>query len=219
MSNSIQEKIFLELFDVSRETINKLNKFSRLLIDYNQKINLIGKNTISEIWTRHFADSAKIYSILWDLNNKCKKEKSVCDIGTGAGLPGVVLAIMNEKEKLELNFSLVDSNKKKIKFLEIVKKELDLNLCLINKRAENIQKKYDIIISRAVAPLDKFFNYSKELIKKDTVFILPKGKTWAKEVNELKKKWNYDVNIVTNNKLIDNSGGVSLVIKQVVIKK
>ena len=59
----------------------------------------------------------------------------------------------------------------------------------------------------------------KELIKKDTVFILPKGKTWAKEVNELKKKWNYDVNVVTNNKLIDNSGGVSLVIKQVVIKK
>jgi 16S rRNA (guanine527-N7)-methyltransferase len=140
-------------------------------------------------------------------------------VGTGAGLPGIVLAIMNEKEKLELNFSLVDSNKKKIKFLEIVKKELDLNLCLINKRAENIQKKYDIIISRAVAPLDKFFNYSKELIKKDTVFILPKGKTWAKEVDELKKKWNYDVNIVTNNKLIDNSGGVSLIIKQVVIKK
>ena len=140
-------------------------------------------------------------------------------MGTGAGLPGIVLAIMNEKEKLELNFSLVDSNKKKIKFLEIVKKELDLNLCLINKRAENIQKKYDIIISRAVAPLDKFFNYSKELIKKDTVFILPKGKTWAKEVDELKKKWNYDVNVVTNNKLIDNSGGVSLVIKQVVIKK
>ena len=215
MKNFFHADAFLNLYDVSRETIDRLTIYSRILISYNKKTNIISESTESSIWLRHFADSAKLYNLLEEIDKKSDNQKNVCDIGTGGGFPGLVLAIMNKEKKLKLKFSLIDSNKKKINFLRTVLSEVDLDVQLINERAEKIKQKQDIILSRAVAPLTEFFHFTNEMLKKNTIFILPKGKTWEKEINELKKKWHYKVNIVTNNKIIDNSGGVTLVFKEI----
>tara|TARA_B100000963_G_C22627415_1_gene673101 strand:+ start:1639 stop:2298 length:660 start_codon:yes stop_codon:yes gene_type:complete len=214
VSNSFNEDKFSSLFDVSRETINKLSEYSKILLSYNKKTNIIGNSTESSVWQRHFADSAKLFPILYEIDRKSNNQKFVCDIGTGGGFPGLVLAIMNEERKLKFTFCLVDSNKKKIDFIKTVATSIGVDATFINERAEKIKQKKDIIISRAFAPLDKFFCITNGMAKEKTIYILPKGKTWNKEINELKKKWRYKLNIVTNNKLIDNTGGVTLVLKE-----
>ena len=75
MKNQIQENVFLNHFDVSRETMSKLSQFSRILISQNQKVNIIGNSTTKNIWIRHFADSAKIFTILENLDKGCQKKK------------------------------------------------------------------------------------------------------------------------------------------------
>jgi len=194
--------------DVSRETLTKLIKFEKLIINHNFKFNIIGKSTVKDIWKRHFADSAKIFNILKELNKSSRNTLSICDIGTGAGFPGLILAILNQEEKMRLEFTLIDSSKKKCLFLKDAIAELGINLKLKNKRAEELNKKYDVIMARALAPLTKIFRFARRISKKDTIYIFPKGKTWSMELEELKKKWQYEVNIVKNNRLIDESGGV-----------
>ncbi len=122
---------------------------------------------------------------------------------------------MNKEKESGIGITLIESNKKKCAFLDSVIKALNLNSFIINDRAENINNTYDLIIARAVAPLPKFFEYCKKISNKDSIFILPKGRKWEEELNQLKKKWNYKVNIVKNNKMIDKSGGVTLVLSKV----
>ena len=203
------------MFNVSRETLARLCAFERLLLNFNEKINIFGKSTSHNIWQRHFADSAKLYSIIENSMIGTNKTQKICDIGSGAGFPGLVLDIMNKEKGLDISFTLIDSNQKKCIFLDSVAKALNLNSLIINERAENIKDKFDFIVARAVAPLPIFFDYCKIISKKDSLFILPKGKTWKEELNQLKKKWNCKVIIVKNNKLIDKSGGVTLVLSNV----
>jgi 16S rRNA (guanine527-N7)-methyltransferase len=165
-------------------------------------MNLFGKSTSQNIWKRHFADSAKLYSIIENNIIKTpKKTLKICDVGSGAGFPGLVLDIINKEKDLSIGITVI--------------KALNLNSFIINDRAENIENNYDLIIARAVAPLPKFFEYCKKISKKGSIFILPKGKKWEEELDQLKKKWNYKVNIVKNNKMIDKSGGVTLVLSNV----
>jgi len=92
MKNQIQENVFLNHFDVSRETMSKLSQFSRILISQNQKVNIIGNSTTKNIWIRHFADSAKIFTILENLDKGCQKKRFLCDVGTGGRPPEVSLS-------------------------------------------------------------------------------------------------------------------------------
>ena len=207
---------FLKLFNVSRETLIKLDQYEKLLIKYNCKLNLIGGSTVDNIWKRHFSDSAKIFTLLENFHkNSGKVLSSLCDLGTGAGLPGIILAILNEDKRLNINFTLVDSNAKKYAFLKEVLQRLNLRLFLKNKRAEEIASKFDFITARAVARLDKLLHLSKSISKRNTIFIFHKGKNWSLELEEIKKKWHYTANIVKNNQLIDKSGGVTLILTNV----
>ena len=190
-----------------------------MLLDFNKNINIIGKSTSKNIWKRHFADSAKLYFILENnIKKKANKTHKICDVGSGAGFPGLILDIINQERKLDISLTLIESNQKKCNFLHSAIKALSLNSFIVNDRAENVSDKYDFIIARAVAPLPKFFEYCKIISKKHSTFILPKGRTWEGELNQLKKKWNYKVNIVRNNKIIDKSGGVTLILSNVTKK-
>ena len=111
-------------------------------------------------------------------------------MGTGAGLPGVVLSIMGCK-----NVTLVDSNGKKINFLNKIKKEMDLDFNIVSGRIESLYGyNFDIVTSRALAKLEKLFNYSQKFLKKDTVLIFLKGKTVNEEIFGAKKKWKFQFN-------------------------
>ncbi len=204
----------MEMYNVSRETIKKLLLYEELIVEGQKKFNLVGSGTLENIWIRHFADSAKIFSITKEIISNSKKSSlNFIDVGSGAGFPGVVFSIMAESENLKMNTVLLDSNLKKCTFLENVKNELNLSFNIINKRSENIEEKFDIITSRAVTSVKKFLDINQNMINKSSNLILLKGKTWKQEIKESKKKWNFELNIVKNNILLDSSGGVTLIIR------
>ena len=127
-------------------------------------------------------------------------------MGTGAGLPGIVLCISGCK-----NVTLVDSNCKKINFLNLVKKEMNLSVKIILERLENLNYlKFDIITSRALANLNKLLSYSQKFMKKNTLLIFLKGKTVNEELKEAQKKWIFQFQ---KYKSISDSRGTILIIK------
>ena len=214
MNQKEQIKVFLDLYDVSRETMEKLSIYEKLIIEGQKKFNLIGKSTLGSIWLRHFADSAKLLKILKEVyQNSEGKVLNLLDVGSGAGFPGVVLSIMTNAEKIPIKVALADSNRKKSLFLKSIKKELGVSYTVVNKRSENINQKFEIITARAVTSVKTFLDLNHNLIKKESILVLFKGKTWKEEVKESKKKWKFELNVVKNNIRIDSSGGVSLVIR------
>ena len=216
MSLNDKTKVFEELYDVSRETIEKLLIYEKLILNAQEKYNLVGKSTLSQVWLRHFADSAKIFQIIEDRYNKSKKDPiSFADIGSGAGFPGVVISLMLEAKHMIVRTILIDSNKKKSIFLENVKKKMELSYIVLNKRSESVEEKFDIITARAVTSIKKFLDFNYNLFKKDSIIILLKGKTWREEIKESKKKWKFQFNVVKNNNQLDSSGGVTLIMRNI----
>ncbi len=204
----------MDLYDVSRETMEKLSIYEKLIIEGQKKFNLIGKSTLGSIWLRHFADSAKLLKILKEVyQNSEGKVLNLLDVGSGAGFPGVVLSIMTNAEKIPIKVALADSNRKKSLFLKSIKKELGVSYTVVNKRSENINQKFEIITARAVTSVKTFLDLNHNLIKKESILVLFKGRTWKEEVKESKKKWKFELNVVKNNIRIDSSGGVTLIIR------
>ena len=210
MEVSDQIKIFQKLYNVPRETIDQFSEYYKLLIKSQEKTNLVGSGTISSIWIRHFSDSAKLTDRIIFYGNKLKTRIRVCDVGSGAGFPGLVCFLILLSQKHEISMTLIESNKKKCDFLDLVKKKLTLSVNIINERVEKIEEKYDIILSRAVAPLYILLKLLMPLSKKCTVFLLPKGKNYQKEIEKAKKLWKFSYKVVKNSYLLDKSGGVTL---------
>lgn len=156
---------------VTKENLASLAKYKDLLIEYNKKFNLTAIKSDEEIYLKHFYDSLTLIKA-YSLNGNLK----LLDIGTGAGFPGLVLKIFYP----DLELTLLDSNHKKIAFLEVVIKELNLkNVTCINSRAENLPKTYreyfDIVTSRAVAHLRILLELSIPYLKVGGHLIAMKG--------------------------------------------
>jgi 16S rRNA (guanine527-N7)-methyltransferase len=207
---SDQIKVFQELYNVPRETIDQLTKYHKLLIESQEKTNLIGSGTIPSIWNRHFSDSAKLTERIISYKNKTKTIVKVCDVGSGAGFPGLVCFLILLGQKHEVSMTLIESNKKKCEFLARVKKKLMLTLSIVNERVEKVEEKYDVILSRAVAPLHNLLRLLMPLSKKNTILLLPKGKNYQKEIEKAKKLWKFSHKVAKNSYLLDKSGGVTL---------
>lgn len=218
MSKLNNREDFKKFFNVSRETISMFNLFETIIKEFGNNSNIISRNSMNSIWSRHFADSAKLFSILHDVAFPRKESLSICDVGSGAGFPGIVLAILNTERKMNFNLTLVESNKKKINLLLYIIKTLKLNVDVKNERVENMNERFDLITARALAPLRKILENTSKIVHPRTIYLLPKGKSWKDEINQIKKKWNYEVNIVKNNTILDKSGGVTLIIKKLRIK-
>ena len=151
--------------------LEQLEKYYNLLIEYNKKINLTGITKKEDVYLKHFYDSLTICKLI-DLNNNY----TLCDIGTGAGFPGLVLKIIFPNLKV----TLVDCLNKRINFLNTVIKELKLNkINTINERIEeygkNSREIFDIVTARAVAPLNVLLEYAIPVVKVNGYFIPLKG--------------------------------------------
>ena len=170
---------------VSRETYEKFEIFYTTLVKWQNSINLISKSSIVNIWTRHILDSAQLYRYTKDING------NILDIGSGAGFPGMVLAMMGNK-----NIKLVESDEKKCIFMREVARLSNTNIKIYNTRIEDLEyTNPELITSRALARLDKLVEYSEKHMNKNIKntnklpkMLFLKGKIYNDELMELKKK-------------------------------
>ena len=175
MLNEKLVKFCNDNFDDGKLILNKLSEYKKILIKENEFMNLIGKNTIGDLDERHFLDCIQIVKYLPHY------EKSLMDIGTGAGLPGVIMSIIGYE-----NLHLVEKSPKKSSFLEKCKYRLGLNYVVHNKSISEISNlNVDFITARAFASIEKIISMTKKIINKQTKFILLKGKSYLTELETI----------------------------------
>ncbi|WP_187428471.1 Ribosomal RNA small subunit methyltransferase G [Roseobacter fucihabitans] len=173
--------------DVSRETLDKIDFYVCLLKKWNQTINLISKSSVSEINNRHIWDSAQVYDYAghW--------EKWV-DLGSGGGLPGIVVAILAQQAYPERHVTMIESDTRKATFLRNASRELGLETTVINARIEKVAPlECDILSARALTDLTGLLGYADRHMKRGGCALLHKGKTWEAEVNIARESWSFDV--------------------------
>ena len=162
-------------FDDGKSILTKLSEYKKILLKENETMNLIGKSTITNLDERHLLDCIQIVKYL------PHHDKSVIDVGTGAGLPGIILSIIGFK-----NLHLVEKSPKKSYFLENCKLRLGLNYVVHNKSISDISNlNVDYITARAFASIEKIISMTKKIINKKTKFILHKGKSYLTELETI----------------------------------
>ena len=166
-----------------------LKQYSGLVLDANKEFNLISKNTEYSIWERHIYDSAQLIDLF------PKNTKSFCDVGSGAGFPGLVIKIVDSS----LRGYLVEPIKKKGHFLKNAAKKIGIEINVIQEKYENIKNipalSSDIITARALMPLSGLLDLFSHNIINGAIGIFPKGKLWEKELNDAQAKWKIDYNL------------------------
>lgn len=166
--------------DLTEEKLEKLNKFYNLLIEWNKKINLTRIEEEDEVYLKHFYDSLTIAKVV-DLS----EIKTLCDIGTGAGFPGIVLKIFYQNLKI----TLIDSLQKRVNYLNEIIKDLGLdNIEAIHVRGEDYKGQYDVVTSRAVANIEKLLGYTMHLVSPTGIFVAMKGDIEKELTLDVKKK-------------------------------
>ena len=188
MDKTIQIATFTRITRVSRETITSLKKYEDILTKANKSQNLIGNSTINDIWTRHFLDSAQVIDFI------DKNDKTLIDLGSGAGFPSLVLAVISKDRKIPLKIKLIEKSSKKAKFLKKLIDELQLNAEVINKNIFEYSKKLseDVFVARAFKPLKiilPLIHNKAENWKKIFIFL---GKTGKNELLQVSKSWDIE---------------------------
>lgn len=164
--------------NITEKQLNQLEKFYNILIEENKKINLTRIIEKEDVYLKHFYDSLTIVKEI-DLN----KIETLCDVGTGAGFPGIVLKIVYPNLKV----TLIDSLLKRVNYLNETIKKLDLqDIKAIHTRSEDYKEQFDIVTARAVASLEKLIPWCIHLVKKDGNFIAMKANV-DKELENIDK--------------------------------
>lgn len=164
--------------DVPRETFEKLERFAQLLIEGNQRQNLIAPNSVAELWTRHILDGAQLLGL-------AGREGRWLDIGSGPGLPGMVVAILGGRP-----MTLNEPRKLRAEFLRQAVAELALpEVTIAECKVERVNGTYDLITARAVARLDRLFGMACHLAHSETKWVLPKGESAQSELDEAMEAW------------------------------
>ncbi|MDZ7629480.1 MAG: 16S rRNA (guanine(527)-N(7))-methyltransferase RsmG [Parvularculaceae bacterium] len=178
---------FAAEFNVSRETLARLEAFDACLLDWSARHNLIARSTLEDRWDRHFRDSAQLFALI------PPEARSLADLGSGAGFPGLVLAAMGESRGLRV--TLVESIGKKAAFLAAAIDAMGLaNARVVPARIESLSiAKPDVITARALASLPKLLGYAHKIGDETTLCIFPKGQDVAAELTEAAKSWHMEV--------------------------
>ena len=163
---------------VSRETFERLEAYVGLVTEENGRQNLVSASTLNNIWERHIADSAQL------LRFEPFAGASWVDLGSGAGLPGIVIACLAEGA-----VTLVEPRRLRADFLHKAAESLDLDVAIVTGKAERVAGKFEVITARALAPLPKLLEISHHLSTRKTVWALPKGRTARAELAEARRAW------------------------------
>ena len=161
---------------VSRETNDRLSHFKALVIDENKRQNLVSPASLVDFDTRHLADGAQLAEL--------GKPGSWCDVGSGAGLPGIVIAIITGAP-----MTLIEPRKLRADFLRRAVRELGIDARVSEQKAERVPEHFDNITARAVAELSRLFAITEHLAQRGTRWILPKGKSAQMELAAAEQSW------------------------------
>lgn len=172
---------------VSRETHERLIAYEALVRKWNAKINLVAPSTLPEFNTRHIQDSIQIF------DHVQLPEGNWVDLGSGGGLPGIVVSIYAQKAPLTV--SLVESDQRKSAFLRTVIRELSLqNVSILTDRIENVPPlAANFVSARALAPLSVLLSMVRRHMHQDGTAMFLKGRSWKAECDEARKEWQFDV--------------------------
>ncbi|MCB2112254.1 MAG: 16S rRNA (guanine(527)-N(7))-methyltransferase RsmG [Parvularculaceae bacterium] len=178
---------FAKEFGISREVADRFGIYDATLLEWSSRHNLVSRSTIEDRWSRHYRDSAQLYRRI------PSDAKTLLDLGSGAGFPGLVLAVMGAERKLEV--SLVESIGKKAAFLSAAAEAMALKtVSVIPERIESITiYPPDIVTARALAQLGKLLGYAHEIAGERTTMLFPKGQDVEVELTDAAKYWHMDV--------------------------
>ena len=183
----------IKMFKIKEAETVALDQYISELKKKNVFINLVGKSTMLNPWDRHICDSLQLMSFIRNKNS------TILDMGTGAGLPGIILSILGYK-----NITMVDSRNKKTEFLKQILRQLGLKTRVITSRLEELKlPPFQYITCRALAPLDKLLKYSLFFSNNKTALVFLKGKNVNKEIFDAKSKFIFDYKVFENK----NAGG------------
>lgn len=207
-----KEKKFMESLQgitVSRETIEKLEMYERLLLKWQKTINLVGESTLSDIWQRHFLDSAQLIKYF------PPKGKRIIDFGSGAGFPVLVYAVLLQATESGRNLQIhaIESDARKCAFMREVIRNLNLNVTLHNARIEQLSLgSFDVITARALSSLSGLLTYARPFITNESTCIFLKGRNVADELTLFKKKWQGEI---TEEPSLSDQEGRIVIIKNI----
>lgn len=174
------EQEFASDFDVSRETLSRFRLYASKLEKWNRAINLVGRGTMPDLWRRHFLDSAQLLN---HLPAKVNRATSWVDLGSGAGFPGLVLALLGAGE-----VHLVESDMRKSSFLREVSRETGLRVQVHTQRIESLHMpSVDYVTARACAPLPGLVDYARPLLRPGGHCLFLKGSNLDEELTLLRK--------------------------------
>ncbi len=182
---------------VSRETLARLKAYADMLLDWNERHNLVARSTLPDLWQRHFWDSAQLAPLVPDT------AKTLADLGSGAGFPGLVLAAMRP----ELAVTLHEATTKKCAFLQDAADRMGLRVAIENARMEDLPPRpFDVVTARACAPLPQLLEYAHRFMSPNSVCLFLKGQNAGSELTEAAKYWNIEVSQVPSQ--TDPSGAI-----------
>lgn len=180
-----KEKIFEEInnfFTLNSEQKKCLEDYVSKLLQENENFNFIGKSTIDQTWHRHILDCAQLIQFIKN------PQKKFADLGSGAGLPGMVLSILGLKE-----IHLIEKSFRKADFLRKIKNISPNRVFVHQAKLEELENiNFDCIMSRALAPLDKLLEYCKKFLKDDGYCLFLKGKNLPLEISQAKQKFSFE---------------------------
>ncbi|SLN24622.1 Ribosomal RNA small subunit methyltransferase G [Pseudoruegeria aquimaris] len=179
------------LADVSRETMERLEIYAALLKKWNPAINLVAKSTLGDLWQRHIVDSVQVFS---------RAPETVdhwVDIGSGGGFPGMVCAILAAEKRGGCRFTLIESDQRKAAFLRTVARDTGAKVDVLAKRIESVPpQNADVLSARALASLDKLFEFAECHLKPTGRALFPKGESYQQEIEEARARWHFSADVI-----------------------
>ena len=179
MSPPLDARGFAEIVPVSRETLARLEAYAELLTRWSRRINLIGRDTLADLWQRHMLDSAQLLPLVPD------GAQSLIDLGSGAGFPGLVLAILSVH-----GVELVEADSRKAAFLREAARISEADVAIRACRIAAVPRHaVDVITARALAPLDRLLDLAWPFIAPATICLFLKGERAEQELTAARKRW------------------------------